>query len=78
MVLLKIAQQNYSYSKCYKFWSTELIRGNYIDIIYFDYVKGFNSVGHPKLLINLNNYGITGNLLYWISNFINVTPKMIE
>ena len=60
--------------KCHKFWSTELIRGNYVEIIYFDFAKAFDTVNRP--LIKLKCYGITGNLLNWISFYLNVTLKI--
>ena len=34
-----------------------------IDIIYFDFVKAFDSVLHKCLLVKLHSYGIFGNLL---------------
>ena len=49
--------------KFLKFWSDELIKGNFIDIIYFDFAKAFDTVSHPKLLIKLQSYGIKGNFL---------------
>jgi len=33
-------------------------------------LKTFDSVSHPKLLIKLKAYGLTGNLLNWITNFL--------
>ena len=35
------------------------------DVIYLDFAKVFDSVPYKKL-----KYGITGNLLHWISNFL--------
>jgi len=32
------------------------------DIVYFDFKKAFDSVFHPKLLVKLKAYAITGNL----------------
>ena len=46
------------------------INGKYIDLIYFDYAKAFNTVSHSKLLIKLKSYDISGNLLNWIISFI--------
>jgi Reverse transcriptase (RNA-dependent DNA polymerase) len=39
-------------------------------VAYIDYAKAFDTVRHPKLLANLTAYGISGNLLTWISNFL--------
>ena len=56
--------------KCHTFFASELINGKYIDLIYFDYAKAFDTVSHSKLLIKLKSYGISGNLLNWIISFI--------
>ena len=32
--------------------------------------KAFDTLSHPKLLIKLQSYGIKGNLLKWIGDFI--------
>ena len=37
--------------KYHKFFASELINGKYIDLIYFDYAKAFDTVSHSKLLI---------------------------
>ena len=36
----------------------------------FDFCKAFNSVSHSKLLFKLRQYGIQGNLLSWITDFL--------
>ena len=43
------------------------ITSHHIDI---DFQRAFDSVSHPKLLHKLQNYGIDGNLLFWISSFL--------
>ena len=35
-----------------------------------DFSKAFDSVPHQRLLLKLNYYGITGNSLSWIENFL--------
>ena len=45
-------------------------KDNFIDIIYFGFVKSFDTVSHPKLLIKLQSYAIKGNLLKWNSDSI--------
>ena len=41
-----------------------------IDSVYLDFAKAFDSVSHTKLLYKLTKYGITGNLLLWIQQFL--------
>ena len=36
-----------------------------------DYRKAFDTVPHRRLVKKLNGYGICGNLLAWLSNFLN-------
>ena len=40
------------------------------DVIYLDFAKAFDTVPHQRLLIKLKAYGISGNLLNWIENFL--------
>ena len=41
-----------------------------VDLVYLDFAKAFDSVPHIRLAIKLKNYGINGNLLHWIKNFL--------
>ena len=41
-----------------------------VDIIYLDFRKAFDSVPHERLLTKLKAYGISGNILEWIRNFL--------
>ena len=41
-----------------------------IDILYLDFKKAFDSVPHERLIIKLKAYGITGQVLRWISAFL--------
>ena len=40
------------------------------DIAILDFSKAFDTVPHGKLLYKLRHYGITGNMLEWISVFL--------
>ena len=44
--------------------------GEAVDIIYFDFRKAFDSVPHQRLIAKLKSYGITGNIVNWISDFL--------
>ena len=41
-----------------------------VDVFYFDFCKAFDSVPHYRLLTKLENYGIKGNTLRIISDFL--------
>ena len=45
-------------------------RGQSFDVIYLDFKKAFDSVPHQRLLLKLESYGITGNVLCWIQDFL--------
>lgn len=40
------------------------------DVLLIDFSKAFDSVLHQRLLLKLKYYGITGNSLSWIKNFL--------
>ena len=56
---------NYLYS-CVK----NIVDGNVVDAIYLDFAKAFNTVPYRRLIGKLESYGISENLLGWISDFL--------
>ena len=46
--------------------------GNNIDIICIDFTKAFDTVPHKQLIYKLSQYGIKGNLLKWVSDYLNM------
>ena len=51
-------------------WSAELDEGNNITVAYLDFQKAFDTVPHRRLLLKLKTYGIQGNCLSWIEDFL--------
>ena len=41
-----------------------------IDVIYFDIRKAVDQVPHQRLLSKLASYGIAGNIIKWIADFV--------
>ena len=51
-------------------WSDLLDQGIPFDCIYLDFAKAFDKVPHYRLLRKIEAHGIKGNLLQWLSNFL--------
>jgi len=51
-------------------WTEALDRGYGLDVLYLDFKKAFDTVPHKRLLLKLNQYGISGSLLKWLENFL--------
>ena len=58
---------------------TEAIdKGIITDVIYLDFAKAFDSVPHKRLTYKLSKYGVTGNLLHWISDFLSKRRQCVR
>ena len=51
-------------------WSNYVENDESWDTVYLDFEKAFDSVPHERLLRNVSAYGIRGQLLSWIKNFL--------
>ena len=47
------------------------------DLIILDFSKAFDTAPHRKLLHKLNNYGIRGNTLRWLSSFLTQRKQQV-
>jgi ribonucleases P/MRP protein subunit RPP40 len=56
--------------ECLDQWTMNMQSRFITDVIYFDFRKAFDTVSHPKLLVKLSAYGLSGNLLVWIQAFL--------
>ena len=50
----------------------------YTATAYIDFQRAFDSVSHNKLLHKLKSYGISGNLLIWISAFLHNRSQTVR
>ena len=51
-------------------WYETIEKKGYIDAIYTDFAKAFDSVPHLRLIRKVEWYGIKGKLLSWIKSFL--------
>ena len=51
-------------------WTKYYDDNKQIDAVYLDIKKAFDSIPHRRLLSKLENYGIGGNILKWIEDFL--------
>jgi hypothetical protein len=51
-------------------WTLTLNDRKSVGVAYIDYKRAFDCVSHNKLLIKLQSYGISGQLLSWIESFL--------
>ena len=51
-------------------WTKSLGDSNDVDIVYLDFCKVFDGVPHQCVLFKLKAYGISGNVLNWIMDFL--------
>ena len=51
--------------------------GGVVNTIYLDFAKAFDAVPHRKLMGKLKFYGITGNILKWIEQFLTGRTQVV-
>ena len=51
-------------------WTEQLDNRNAIDIIYLDFQNAFDTVPRQRLINKLQSYGICGNIVWWIREFL--------
>ena len=59
-----------NYSSPLTTWQKNLDNNLQTDVIFLDFAKAFDKVDHFCLLQKLDHYGIRGNLLSWLENFL--------
>jgi len=51
-------------------WTKALDEGYGLDVMYLDNRKAFDSVPHRRLIEKLKSFGINGELLQWLEDFL--------
>ena len=51
-------------------WTDLIDKGIPYDCIYLDFAKAFDKVPHKRLCSKIKAFGIKGNLMNWLSNFL--------
>ena len=64
--------------ECVNDWTIELNVRHSVDVAYIDFQKAFDSVVSSKLSHKLSNYGISGNLLNWLSAFLSDRVQAVK
>ena len=65
--------------QCTHDWTVGISNSNNVDVVYIDFCYAFDSIVFSKLLTKIENCGITGKLLDWISAFVhNQTQCVVE
>ena len=59
-------------------WTEAIDRGLPIETIYMDFQKAFDSVPHRRLIYKLSKYGIGGQLLHWIEDFLSSRTQRVR
>ena len=54
---------------CSNLWVKAVDSKRFVDTVYIDFSKAFDTVPHPKLLYKLPKYGIFGNILQCFASF---------
>ena len=64
--------------KCTNIWIKSMDQKQFTDTVYIDLAKAFDTVSHTKLLHKLPCYGISGNILNWVSSFLNNRKQRVK
>ena len=55
---------------CFVGWSRAFENSRNVDVCYIDFSKAFDSVSIPKLIHKLKAYGLRGNLINWLTDYL--------
>ncbi|CAL4218423.1 unnamed protein product, partial [Meganyctiphanes norvegica] len=58
-------------------WKEIIDDGDCIDVAYLDFRKAFDLVLHEHLIYKMSKYGIEGQILDWVKDFLNGRTQMV-
>lgn len=59
-------------------WTRIMDEGKGLDIIFLDYQKAFDTVPHKRLIAKLSAYGLRGNVLEWLKDFLHGRQQQVR
>ena len=59
-------------------WFQSLDRGIPVDAVYLDFRKAFDTVPHKRLLSKLHGYGVRGQVLGWVDDFLSDREQYVS
>ena len=57
---------------------TQLDNKTPVDAVYLDFRKAFDTVPHERLLNKLHGYGVRGNVLNWVRDFLSDRSQFVS
>ena len=52
--------------------------GEVVDVVYLDFQKAFDTVPHARLITKLSSYGIDGEILTWITEYLKERTQIVQ
>jgi hypothetical protein len=59
-------------------WTEMLDQGDQVDAIYMDFAKAFDKVPHKRLISKMSSYGISNQLLNWVTDFLSARNHRVR
>ena len=59
-------------------WTVSLLNRKSVVVAYVDFQRAFDVISHTKLIHKLTAYGISDNLLFWISSFLSNRTQCVR
>ena len=59
-------------------WMTLLDKNIPVDCMYLDFRKAFDAVPHKRLLHKIKGYGVRGNILNWVTDFLSNRTQYVS